>query len=180
MSKKQFQSGIENLRSPKRLERLEVKRVVELCLEGISANSVLDVGTGTGVFAEAFMPLVGKVVGIDTNPEMIEVAEEYVPTAKFQQGAAESIPAGDGEFDVVFIGHVLHESDTPITVLHEAKRCAKTRVVVLEWPYQDEKMGPSLEERMKPDEVSEFAQKTGFQNVEIISLSHMMLYRLTV
>ena len=179
MSKK-FHSGIEKLRSPKRLERLEIERVVELCLDGINAKSILDVGTGSGVFAEAFMPLVGEITGIDTNPEMLEVAREYAPTAKFQEGAAESIPSADDEYDVVFLGHVLHESDSPLTVLLEAKRCAKQRVVVLEWPYQEEKMGPSIEERMKPDEVSELAQQAGFQNIETISLAHMMLYRFDI
>lgn len=180
MSKKRFQSNIERLRSPNRLERLEVKRVVELCLDGISVHSVLDVGTGTGVFAEAFMPLVGEVAGIDANPEMIDIAKKYAPTARFRQGLAESIPLADDKFDVVFLGHVLHESDNPLIALIEAKRCAKTRVAVLEWPYQDEQIGPPIENRMKPDDVSELAQKAGFQNVETIPLSHMMLYRLTV
>lgn len=174
---KHFQLGVEKLRSSKRLERLQVERVVELCLEGISAKSVLDVGTGSGVFAEAFMPLVDEVTGIDTNPEMVEVAREYVPTAKFQVGAAESIPSPDDEYDVVFLGHVLHESDAPLAVLLEARRCARQRVVILEWPYRDEKMGPSIEERMKPDEVSDLAQQAGYQNIEAISLAHMILYR---
>ncbi len=45
---------IERLRSPERLERLEVERVVSLALEGPLLRSVIDIGTGTGVFAEAF------------------------------------------------------------------------------------------------------------------------------
>jgi ubiquinone/menaquinone biosynthesis C-methylase UbiE len=177
---KQFRSAIEKLRSPKRLERLEVERAVKLCLDGIKVESMLDVGTGSGVFAEAFMPMVDEITGIDTNPEMIAVAKEYAPTAKFQEGAAESMPLADDEVDLVFLGHVLHESDEPLTVLLEAKRCAKKRVGVLEWPYQEEKKGPSIEERIKPDEIIEMAQKVGFQDIEEIQLSHMVLYRFDV
>ena len=177
---KEFQAGIEKLRSPKRLKLLEVERVIELSLEDINAKSVLDIGTGSGLFAEAFIPFVDKVVGIDTNVEMLDVAKEYVPTAEFREGTAESLPSIDNEFDVVFLGHVLHESNNPLTVLLETKRAAKKRVVVLEWPYQNEKMGPSIEERMKPDELSEIAQEAGFRNIEIIPLSHMVLYRFAV
>jgi ubiquinone/menaquinone biosynthesis C-methylase UbiE len=177
---KHFQSDIEKLRSKKRLERLEVERVVGLSLEGIHAECVLDVGTGSGVFAEAFVPWADEITGIDSNPEMLEVARKYVPAAKFQEGVAEALPSADDEYDLVFLGHVLHESDEPLTVILEAKRCAKKSVAVLEWPYQDEKMGPSIEGRVKPDEIIAMAQKAGFQNVEKISLSHMMLYRLTI
>ena len=177
---KKFQAGIEKLRSPKRLELLEVERVVELSIEGINAKSVLDIGTGSGLFAEAFMPFVDQVVGIDTNTEMLSVAKEYVPTAEFREGTADSIPSTDNEFDVVFLGHVLHESNSPLTVLLETKRTAKKRVVVLEWPYQNEKTGPPIEERMKSDELSKLAQEAGFNGIEIIPLSHMMLYRFAV
>jgi methylase of polypeptide subunit release factors len=53
MHERRFRGDPARLRSPERLEQLEVERVVELSLEGITAGSVLDVGTGTGVFAEA-------------------------------------------------------------------------------------------------------------------------------
>jgi SAM-dependent methyltransferase len=177
---KQFRAGFEKLRSPKRLALLEVERVVDLSLEGADLKSVLDVGTGTGLFAEAFSPSVEKVVGIDTNPEMLGVAKEYLPTAKFLEGSAEIMPAKDNEYDLVFLGHVLHESDTPLDVLVEAKRVAKKRVAILEWPYEDGKMGPSLDERMDPDDVAEMAKEVGFGKVEVIFLSQMVFYRFTL
>jgi ubiquinone/menaquinone biosynthesis C-methylase UbiE len=177
---KRYQSGIEKLRSPKRVKLLEVERVVDLSLDGINVKRVLDVGTGSGLFAEAFMKMVDEVSGIDTNPEMIEVAKGFSPTVKFQEGAAESIPSADDEYDVVFLGHVLHESDSPLVVLQEAKRSAKQRVVVLEWPYQEEEKGPSIEDRLEPDAVTEYAKQAGFRNIEIIQLSHMILYRFAI
>ena len=34
------------------------------------------------------------------------------------------------------LGHVLHETDDPVAALVEARRAARLRVVVLEWPYR--------------------------------------------
>lgn len=181
MNGKQFHTNKkEMLRSPERLAPLEVTRVVDLCLEGINVSSVLDVGTGTGVFAEAFIPFASEVVGIDLSPEMIEAAKGYVPTARFEQAGVESIPAEDDAFDVVFLGLVLHETDDPLAALMEARRCAKTRVAALEWFYQEEEMGPPIDHRLKPDEVARLAQKAGFQNFESIPLAHLVLYRFSI
>ena len=53
---------------------LEVPRVVDLCLEGIEASRALDVGTGTGIFAEAFAARGLQAIGIDPNPGLLEAA----------------------------------------------------------------------------------------------------------
>jgi hypothetical protein len=44
--------NLEKLRSPERMALLEVERVVQLTLEGCVADSILDIGTGSGLFAE--------------------------------------------------------------------------------------------------------------------------------
>ena len=49
MSGHRFTGEIERLRTPERVARVEVGRVAELCLSGLQARSMLDVGTGTGV-----------------------------------------------------------------------------------------------------------------------------------
>lgn len=54
MHEKRFSGGLERLRSQERVERLEVPRVIQLCLEGENYTSMLDVGTGSGLFAEGF------------------------------------------------------------------------------------------------------------------------------
>ena len=45
---------VERLRAPERIQRLEIERVVQLTLKTSSFQSVLDIGTGSGIFAEAF------------------------------------------------------------------------------------------------------------------------------
>jgi len=66
---------------------------------------VLDVACGTGVVArhasEAVGPA-GKVVGVDLNPSMLEVARSVTPSGvEWQQASAESMPFPDRAFDLV-------------------------------------------------------------------------------
>ena len=83
MHEKRFEGAPERLRSPERVERLEVEKVTGLCLEGGQFNSVLDVGTGSGLFAESFFILGLAVSGLDTNPEMLSAARQFVPRQSF-------------------------------------------------------------------------------------------------
>jgi ubiquinone/menaquinone biosynthesis C-methylase UbiE len=180
MHERRFHADRGLLRSPIRIELLEVERVVELCLEAFAAKSVLDVGTGTGLFAEAFASRGLEVAGIDASREMIASAQRYVPEGHFRQAPAEAIPYSDDAFDLVFLGHVLHEADDPLKALREARRVARIGATVLEWPYQAEEHGPPLVHRLKPEEVATLAQMAGFQKVETLPLAHMVLYRLSI
>lgn len=178
MHERRFRGEPDRLRSTERVARLEVERVVALSVEGLAVKSVLDVGTGTGVFAEAFSKLSMGVTGIDTNADLLAVARRHVPGGQFQEARAEEIPFEDRFFDLVFLGHVLHETDNPLKALEEARRVARSRVVVLEWPYREEEQGPPLEHRLKPQAIKDLADKAGFRKVETRQLTYMDIYRL--
>ncbi|MEJ2262056.1 MAG: class I SAM-dependent methyltransferase [Anaerolineales bacterium] len=178
MHERRFHGQADRLRSPQRLELLEVARVVALCLEDLEAETVLDVGAGTGVFAEAFSQQGLAVSAIDVNPDLLEIARRYAPQATFRQAPAEAIPFPDRSFDLVFLGHVLHETDERLRALQEARRLARKRVVILEWPYLEEEHGPPLEHRLKPEEVLELGKQAGFEAVETLQLRHMVLFRM--
>ncbi|TSA15455.1 class I SAM-dependent methyltransferase [bacterium] len=180
MHERRFQAEIERLRLPERIERLEVERVISLSLEGGRVKSILDVGTGSGIFAEGFAKKIATVVGIDANPEMIKVSKGLVPNAIFQLATAESIPFEDKSFDLVFLGLVLHEADDAQKALSESKRCAKRSVVVLEWPYKQEEMGPPLAHRLKSEDIVAMAKIVGFKAITIIPLKDLLLYQFHV
>jgi SAM-dependent methyltransferase len=175
---KRYGAAAERLRSPERLALLEVPRVVDLCLEGIQGLRALDVGTGTGLFAEAFAARGLEVTGIDPNPGLLEAARRLVPAARFDAGAAEKLPFKDASFDLVMLSHVLHETDDPAAALAEARRVARRRVCILEWPYVDEDKGPPLAHRLRPSEIESLARGAGFSAVERTDLARMQLYRL--
>jgi ubiquinone/menaquinone biosynthesis C-methylase UbiE len=180
MHERRYTAEIERLRSPQRVELLEVERVVDLALAGINAQNVLDVGTGSGIFAEAFANKGLRVTGIDPNADMLDAAQGFVPGGIFHQGTIEDIPLADKSFDLVFLGHVLHESDDLLTALTESKRCAKHRVAVLEWPYKQEESGPPIEHRLKTEDILTTAKTIGFSQMETIQLHHHVLFRFTI
>jgi ubiquinone/menaquinone biosynthesis C-methylase UbiE len=179
MHDRHFHGEPARLRSPERVLLLEVDRVVALSLDGIVASTMLDVGTGSGLFAEAFANKGLEVTGIDDSREMVDAAQNHVPQGHFWQARAEDLPFSDKAFDLVFLSLVLHETISPVQALKEARRVAQHRVVILEWPYKDEEQGPPQTDRLEPNMVARFAREAGFQACEEKPLSRMIFYLLT-
>jgi SAM-dependent methyltransferase len=175
---RRFHGAAEDLRSPARVALLQVATVVRLSLEGALIRSVLDVGTGTGIFAEGFAGQALRVTGIDANEELLKVARVAIPEVQFSVAVLEELPFGERSFDLVFLGHVLHETDDPLQGLREARRVARERVAILEWPYRRQRQGPPLRHRLPPDKIEGLAETAGFSSVERIGLEHMDLFRL--
>lgn len=166
------------MRASRRVALTEVDRVADACQETIHAWSVLDVGTGSGLFAELFLARGMVVTGVDRDPVILATARRLVPRARFVVGVAESLPLADAAFDVVFLGHVLHETNDVVRTLREARRTGRRRVVVLEWPYRKEPIGPVLSRRVAPGRVQSIADRLGFAKLDTLVLEHMVVYRL--
>jgi ubiquinone/menaquinone biosynthesis C-methylase UbiE len=147
MHEKRFDGDADRLRSPERIKRLEIDRVVDICLSG-GLSSVLDVGTGTGLFAEIFSRHGLNVAGVDASSEMIDAALKHVPNADMRVGTAEKLPFEDKSYDLVFLGFVFHETDEPARAVAEALRVARRRVAILEWPFRFQETGPPLVHRV--------------------------------
>ena len=70
----------------------------------LRADRALDVACGTGAVARELARRVGpegRVVGLDLNPRMLEVAKRVAPEIEWRHGDAEELPVEDGSFDVV-------------------------------------------------------------------------------
>ena len=172
-----YNRGIDRLRSPERVERLEVERVVDLCTDK-KIKSVLDIGTGSALFAEAFSNRGLKATGIDRNPEMVEAARKYVPEGHFEEALVENIPFPDNSFDITFFGVVFHEVDDYSQALKEAYRVTVRGTYILEWNYKQEEYGPPLEHRLKSEFIKELALRTGYSSCNEIKLKNLILYKL--
>jgi demethylmenaquinone methyltransferase/2-methoxy-6-polyprenyl-1,4-benzoquinol methylase len=89
----------------------------------------LDVACGTG-YATTWLP--GEVTGLDQSANMLAIAQERLPHARFVQGDAFALPFGDDSFDRVvtmsFYGHL--EGEDRERFLAEARRVAPELVVV--------------------------------------------------
>lgn len=180
MNEKRFEGNIARLRNPERIARLDVKWVISLSLEHANFKSALDIGTGTGVFAEGFAKRGVSVYGVDVNPKMLPAARMYVPAAFFSAATAERLPYEDARFDLVFMGLLLHESDEQVQVLREARRVARIRVCILEWAYREEDFGAQLGQRLAPDMLEKMAKQAGFNKFEEVPLTKLIFYRLTI
>lgn len=176
MNEKTFHGDPARLRNETRIALLEVGRVTDLLLEKGSISSMLDVGTGTALFAGSFAARGINATGIDISEEMLKQAAALVPAATFKIGSMEQIPFPDASFDLVFLGHVLHETDDPSGVLTEARRVGRTRIGILEWPYVQEEMGPPLAHRIGAEAITAAAEKAGLTRINTVRMKHMILY----
>jgi len=104
-------------------------------------QTLLDVGTGTGVVAITAARAGAKVTGLDLTPELLEQARAIAPLAgvadiAWQDGDAENLPFPDASFDVVLsqFGHMF--APRPDVAAKELLRVLKPggRVAFATWP----------------------------------------------
>lgn len=176
MNSKLYSGTIERLRNPERLHRIDVENVIKCCLEKTVINTVLDVGSGSGLFAEAFYRHGCQVTAIDLNRDMLIAARQFIPEVPFQVGQMENLPYRNRSFDLVFMGFVLHESELPSLGLREARRVSTVRTAVLEWPFIEEEYGPPLAHRLSSDNISGIAAEAGCSEISHRSLLHTELW----
>ncbi len=166
----------DRLRNPERLARLEIDRVVGLCLKDSGIGSVLDVGTGTGVFAEAFAAKGLSITGVDIQESMLEGARRHVPGARFLLAPSENLPFESRAFDLVFMGLVLHETENAEATMREAFRVCSRFTAVLEWPYEVQPFGPPLADRLEESVVRDLGRQAGFSGSRAVRLENLVLY----
>ncbi|WP_133412061.1 methyltransferase domain-containing protein [Vallicoccus soli] len=89
----------------------------------------LDVGCGTGEDVQGLALLVapgGRALGVDPSRAMVEVARRRAATtgsaARFAVGAAERLPVGDAEVDLVRVERVLQHVPGPAAAVAEVHR----------------------------------------------------------
>lgn len=72
------------------------------------ADTVLDLGTGTGMVACSVAPKVKKVIGIDRSEHMLKEAKKQSPHLSFIRCDARKLPFTDKSFDKVLARMVFH------------------------------------------------------------------------
>lgn len=90
--------------------------------------SVLDLGAGTGLFAQAFVEWFGvKVVAVEPSSPMREIAARKRPHEQisYLEGDAEHIPAPDSQFDAAWLSTVAHHFPDLSAAALELRRVLK-------------------------------------------------------
>ncbi|MEQ1501105.1 MAG: metalloregulator ArsR/SmtB family transcription factor [Myxococcota bacterium] len=87
--------------------------------------TVADLGCGTGPALIELAGAVRRVVGIDREPRMVELARARtadLPNVEIRLGGLEGLPLEDGEVDAAICLLVLHHVDDPTDAFREASR----------------------------------------------------------
>jgi len=70
-------------------------------LDELPAGDALDAACGTGRFAGSLVARGHQVIGVDSSPDMLDVARRRVPSGEFLLGEVEELPVADDSMDVV-------------------------------------------------------------------------------
>ena len=93
---------------------------------GVGAGTrVLDVGCGTGLTLQLAAERGAAVAGVDITEGLLNVARERLPAADLRVADMESLPFGDGAFDVVLGVNSFQFAGDPIRALAEAARVCR-------------------------------------------------------
>lgn len=176
MPLKRFEEKIAKLRRSDRIAELEVSRVVDFIQPTQPDEKLLDIGTGSALFAECFCQKGYRVTGVDPDPDMVVASRYYLPQVDFLMASAENLPFAAHTFDISFMGMVLHETGQPMTSLAEARRVTRRSVAVLEWPPPAAADPPPPARRFTPDEIENMVREIGFSDFAIHHLNKMILY----
>jgi ubiquinone/menaquinone biosynthesis C-methylase UbiE len=85
-------------------------------------DTVVDVGCGGGRAVGELAALGKKAIGVDLDPEMIEIAARRWPEGEFHVGDATALPLDDASVTGYRADKVLHVLDDPTLALTEARR----------------------------------------------------------
>jgi SAM-dependent methyltransferase len=89
------------------------------------AESLLDIGCGSGAFAEQLRFSGLRITGIDLSFNNVRLASEKSKDSSFAVADAETLPFGDNEFDIVTFSGVLHHLPVLDKTLSETHRILK-------------------------------------------------------
>lgn len=126
----------------------EVEAAIADLFKEVPAESLLDVGTGTGRMLELLAPVIRRGVGIDVSPEMLAIARDRLERigahhCQVRLGDLFRLPFPDGTreqgFDAALFHQVLHYLDDPQAAIVEAARVLKPggRLVLVDFAPHD-------------------------------------------
>lgn len=97
------------------------------CQSFIEENSkILDLGCGSGLAGREFQKFFkANLTGLD----VVDIRVEKIPFMLFD---GLNIPFPDNHFDYVLISYVLHHAKDPVSLLREAKRVARKKIIIYE------------------------------------------------
>jgi SAM-dependent methyltransferase len=118
-------------------------------LSGVDKPDVLEIGCGDGRDAKEIVTRSGSYLGFDISSELLKIARNYVPSAKFIEADATDFDYGTEKYDVVFaFASLLHLNKNEIEiVLEKVHKSLKSNGIV----FISLKLSDKYEEKVKQD-----------------------------
>ena len=118
-----------------------IKREIFDILEKIRPAQVLDIGCGDGEMMKNIKKIGAHLIGVDSSPAMISLANKKKEHSRIIQSDARKIPFLDNQFDGVIISLVLHElkNNDGKKIVQEAARVIKKGGVLVVVDFQSPK-----------------------------------------
>jgi len=152
---------------------------VSQTLEKMSINKdtkvLIDIGCGYGTF---FLPIAeyinGIAVGIDIDPEMTKICKDKASSQNIKnveliqgditdQAVLKTLEKYRQKIDYISLFNILH-CEEPVKLLKTIHNILNIegRIGIIHWKYEETPRGPSMAIRPKPENITEWTTKVGF------------------
>jgi ubiquinone/menaquinone biosynthesis C-methylase UbiE len=179
--------GADWLERPEREEEEKPQALVD-AIELRPSDVVADLGVGTGYFAFRLAPKVpqGKVLGVDIQPEMLELlqqnaAKRGVTNVEPVRGTTSDPKLPKEGVDVVLMVDAYHEFDQPREMMEAVVAALKPggRVVLVEYRAEDPKVHIKPLHKMTEAQAVREMRAAGLRHVEtkdLLPQQHLMIF----
>jgi ubiquinone/menaquinone biosynthesis C-methylase UbiE len=166
---------IDVLVAPEREAALHPKQLLESF--GLKTGDTLaDIGCGPGFFTIPAAEIVGaqgKVYAVDVQSEMIaavmtRVADLGLHNVEIVKASDTDVPLPDRDLDLVLMAFMLHEMPQRSLYLHRLRHTLRPagKILILEWEKIPTEMGPPIEDRLTPEEMTGDVSAAGYRLVQ--------------
>jgi ubiquinone/menaquinone biosynthesis C-methylase UbiE len=160
------------LESEERLAKMPPSALAEaMALQG--SETVVDVGCGTGFFAEPIARRCNHYIGVDHSAEMLDVFRKksfisVLGNISLERAKADRLPIGTDVCDIAFHVALLHEIPDLVAFHDELKRVLKPqgRLYAVDWKANETEGGPPLDHRVSRERAVELLERDGFEIVD--------------
>lgn len=166
------------LESPERRARMN-PALLARAMGLTGGETVVELGVGTGFFAEAVAPLCARFTGVDLSEKMLEVfrskpAFAALANIELRAGKAEAAPVEDGVADVVYHVNLFHEIKDTGAFHREITRILRPggRLYLADWRAQETRGGPPVDHRVPEVKAQALMRGAGFTEVQSLDLYH--------
>jgi ubiquinone/menaquinone biosynthesis C-methylase UbiE len=155
---------------------------VVMALELKPAETIADIGAGTGYFARRFALHAGKVYAVDIDAKLLDIARDKAPANLETVLAAPDDPRlPAGSIDTIFFCDVLHHIENRPAYYTKLAAALKKggRIVVIDFYKKDLPVGPPLEMKLSDGQVIAEFQQAGFtlsKRLDILPYQYFLFF----